>query len=214
MPLPEPDWERLSQVAEGLAYTVEMVRYAITDRGFSITDVCRWSNDGVDFVQLRAKSLDAGVLAKLARVILADIAEVPGAKTRLLINGRADVAVAVGAAGVHLTAHPDELTPAQVRRVFALAGRPAPVISVSCHMLDEVQRARQAGVDLVLFGPVFEKRVHGEQVAAGVGLEALRAACTLAGEIPVLALGGVTAELIVDCLRAGAKGAAGIRLFG
>jgi thiamine-phosphate pyrophosphorylase len=190
-----------------------MVRYAITDRGFSIADVGRWSNDGVDFVQLRAKSLDAGVLAKLARVILADIAEVPGTKTRLLINGRADVAVAVGAAGVHLTAHPDELTPAQARRVFALAGRPAPVISISCHTLDEVQRARQAGVDLVLFGPVFEKRVHGEQASAGVGLEALREACVAAGQVPVLALGGITQQLVEACIRAGAAGVAGIRLF-
>ena len=66
---------------------------------------------------------------------------------------------------------------------------------------------------MILFGPVFEKRVDGELVIAGVGLQALHEACVAAGEIPVLALGGVTAELIEDCLRAGAKGVAGIRLF-
>jgi thiamine-phosphate pyrophosphorylase len=190
-----------------------MLRCAITNGGYLIADAGRWAQDGVDFVQLRDKTLDARELSNLARTILNDIAEVTGAKTWLLINGRADVAVAVGAAGVHLAAHPDELTPEQVRRVFALAGRPAPMISVSCHTLEEVQRARIAAVDLILFGPVFEKRVDGAQVAAGVGLEALHEACAVAGEIPVLALGGVTRDLAGECIRAGAQGIAGIRLF-
>jgi len=183
-----------------------MLRCSITDRGYLIADAGRWAAVGVDFVQLRDKSLDAGELSKLARAILKDIVEVSGKKPRLLINGRADVAIAVGAAGVHLTAHPDELSPGQVRRVFSLAVRPAPLISISCHTLEEVQRARTAAVDMILFGPVFEKR-------AGVGLDALRAACAAAGEVPVLALGGVTRELIEDCLLAGVKGVAGIRLF-
>jgi len=190
-----------------------MLRCAITDRGYLIADASRWAEDGVDFVQLRDKTLDPAHLMYFAKSFLEDIAEVPGAKTRLLINGRADVAVAAGAAGVHLTAHPDELTPEQVRRVFEIAGRPAPVISISCHALDEVHCAKEASVDLILFGPVFEKRVDGEQVSAGVGLEALHRACIAAGDIPVLALGGVTSERIDDCLRAGAKGVAGIRLF-
>ena len=190
-----------------------MLRCSITDRGYLIADAGRWAAVGVDFVQLRDKSLDAGELSKLARAILKDIVEVSGKKPRLLINGRADVAIAVGAAGVHLTAHPDELSPGQVRRVFSLAVRPAPLISISCHTLEEVQRARTAAVDMILFGPVFEKRVGVEHVSAGVGLDALRAACAAAGEVPVLALGGVTRELIEDCLLAGVKGVAGIRLF-
>jgi thiamine-phosphate pyrophosphorylase len=196
-----------------------MLRYAITDRGYSIADASRWVEARVDFVQLRDKKLDTGDLAKLARATLNAVAEIPsavfaGARPRLLINGRPDVAVAVGAAGVHLTAHPDELTPAQVRQVFAIAGKAAPLISISCHTLEEVERARVASVDMILFGPVFEKRVSGEPVSAGVGLEVLRAACAAAGEVPVLALGGVTHELMDDCLRAGARGVAGIRLFG
>jgi thiamine-phosphate pyrophosphorylase len=196
-----------------------MLRYAITDRGYSTADASRWVEARVDFVQLRDKKLDAGDLAKLARAILNDVAEISsavftGARPRLLINGRADVAVAVGAAGVHLTAHPDELAPAQVRQVFAIVGKAAPLISISCHTLEEVQRTKAAGVDFILFGPVFEKRVSGEQVSAGIGLQALREACTVAGDIPVLALGGVTQDLIEDCVRAGARGVAGIRLFG
>jgi len=191
-----------------------MLRCAITDRGYLIADAHRWAEDGIDFVQLRDKTLDAAHLMYFAKSILEDIAEVPHARTRLLINGRADVAIAAGAAGVHLTAHPDELTPEQVRQVFASAGKLAPVISISCHRLAEVQRACAANVNMILFGPVFEKRVKGEQVSEGIGLEALHHACELAGEVPVLALGGVTPELIDECLRAGAKGVAGIRLFG
>jgi len=190
-----------------------MLRYAIIDRGYSPSDIHRWAESGVDFVQLRDKALDAGDLAQLARTILTDLAQITTTRPRLLINGRVDVAIAVGAAGVHLTAHPDELTPEQVRRVFTSAAKPAPVISISCHTLEEVQRAKTANVDLILFGPVFEKRVQGEQVSAGVGLEILREACALAGEIPVLALGGVTPDRIDDCLHAGARGVAGIRLF-
>src|SRR5580698_2318201 len=190
-----------------------MLRCAITNRGYLIADAGRWAEDGVDYVQLRDKTLDVAHLMYCEKSIMEDIAEVPGAKTKLLINGRADVAVAVGAAGVHLTAHPDELTPEQVRRIFAIAEKPAPIISISCHTLEEVQRARVATVDLILFGPVFEKRVAEEQISAGAGLAALHEACVAAGDIPVLALGGIAAENIDDCLRAGAKGVAGIRLF-
>lgn len=189
-----------------------MLRCAIIDHGYSAADATRWAEQRVDFVQLRDKALDAGELAKIARAILNDLAQIPKGP-RLLINGRADVAVAVGAAGVHLTAHADELTPEQVRTIFAFAGKPAPQISVSCHAISEVVRARAAAVDLILFGPVFEKRVSGEKVSAGVGLVALHDACRAAGTIPVLALGGVTPELIDDCVRAGAAGVAGIRLF-
>jgi thiamine-phosphate pyrophosphorylase len=205
---------RSSHIAERLTYTVEMLRCAITDRGYSPADARRWAENGVEFVQLRDKSMDAGELAKLARAILKDLAQISGTGPRLLINNRTDVAIAAGAAGVHLTAHADELIPEQVRQVFAIAARPAPVISISCHTLEEVQRARTASVDLILFGPVFEKRVGGKQVSAGVGLEVLHEACVAAGDIPVLALGGVTSELSEDCLRAGARGVAGIRLFG
>jgi len=195
-----------------------MLRCAITERGYLSTDASRWAEEDVDFVQFRDRTLDAARLMYFAKSILEDIAEFPGAaiagtRPRLLINGRADVAVAAGAAGVHLTAHPDELTPTQVRRIFEIAGKPAPLISISCHTLEEVHRARAAAVDLILFGPIFEKRVESEQVAAGVGLQTLHEACAAAGEVPVLALGGVTRELIDDCLSAGAKGVAGIRLF-
>ena len=200
-----------------------MLRYAITQadrfgegdaarQAGLLADAERWAAEGMDYVQLREKDLLAGDLLTLTRGMVT-VFRRHGGRTKLLVNGRADVAVGGGADGVHLTAHPDELTPEQVRRVFALAGVKEPVVSVSAHTLSEVERARDGGADLILFGPVFEKRVGGEVVVEGTGLERLREACVAAGDVPVLALGGVISENACVCLGAGAAGTAGIRLF-
>jgi thiamine-phosphate pyrophosphorylase len=199
-------------------YTDGMLRYAITSgldadlSGASIANARRWAGQGVDYVQLREKHREAGDLIALARA-MKQIFSTNGSHARLLINSRADIAVVAGADGVHLTSRPGELTAEQVRRVFAASGSGEPVVSVSCHTVAEVQRAVAGRVDLILFGPVFEKRVAGDVVVAGVGLEALREACVIAGKTPVLALGGVTAENAEACIEAGAAGVAGIRLF-
>jgi len=190
-----------------------MLRCAITSSSYSMGDGRRWAQDGIDYIQLREKKMNAAELTGLARTILEEIATMPQAKTKLLINGRPDVAVAAGAAGVHLTSHPDELTPEQVRTIFAVSTDDAPVISVSCHTLDEVRRAHEARVDLILFGPVFEKRVARQLIQDGSGLKMLEAACRAAEGTPVLALGGVTTENTADCVAAGAAGIAAIRLF-
>jgi thiamine-phosphate pyrophosphorylase len=194
-----------------------MLRYAITSgKGLGDANVSQarlWAFEGVDYVQLREKEMEAGELVRVARAMVA-IFRGEDARTKLLVNGRADVAVAAGADGVHLTSRPGELTAGQVRRVFAAAGRGDPVVSASCHTLEDVRRAMRGGVDLVLFGPVFEKREAGRVVVTGVGLEALQEACELARGTPVLALGGVTKANTMLCWEAGAAGVAGIRLFG
>ena len=182
-----------------------MIRYAITTgEEDAAAAAARWVAHGVDFVQLRDKSLDSGEIARRARALLGPLRET---KIKLMINGRVDVALAVKAAGVHLTSHPDELTPAQVRVLM-----PEAIVSVSCHTIDEVERAREDCANWILFGPVFEKRVWGMVVADGVGLEALREACAAAPG-KVLALGGVTAQNVCECIDAGAAGVAAIRLF-
>jgi thiamine-phosphate pyrophosphorylase len=195
---------------------INVIRYAITGQSGVYPSEAellplarRWATDSINFVQLREKHTDAGPLTTLARKLLAAL----GPHTKLLINGRTDVAIAAGAAGVHLTASPDELTPHQVRRVFALAGRPEPTISVSCHTLEAAQRARDAGVNMILFGPVFEKRVDGALAVNGVGLGALQRVCAAVAPLKVLALGGVTRNNAQQCIDAGAAGIAGIRLF-
>ena len=196
-----------------------MIRYAISagdarefDHGALLEDARRWAAAGIGFVQLREKQLKAAELVALAASMVEVFARY-GPPTRLLINARADIAVAARADGVHLTSKPGELTPAQVRQVFAYAGLPRAIVSVSCHTLDEVRRAGEAGADLILFGPVFEKRVGGDVVSQRVGLDALRQACEAAIGTPVLALGGITADKVSDCEAAGAAGVAAIRLF-
>ena len=194
-----------------------MVRYAITSgvegrsREALLTDARRWADEGLEFVQLREKWMSVGELVALAKGMVGVFREA-GGRTKLLVNGRADVAVVAGVDGVHLTSRAGELTAEQVRRVFAAGGREA-VVSVSCHSVEEVRRVAGVGVDLILFGPVFEKRVAGKVVVAGVGIEALWEACAVAAGVRTLALGGVTGANVATCLEAGAAGVASIRVF-
>jgi thiamine-phosphate pyrophosphorylase len=168
--------------------------------------------DGIDLIQLREKDLAPAEVAALAREILKAI-ELAGSSTKLLINSRADIAIATGAHGVHLTASPGELTPTQVRGLYASANLPAPIISISCHTIEDVKRASNDHAYAILFAPVFEKVIAGQTIAAGSGLDELRTACVAASPIPVYALGGVTLDNAPSCIEAGAAGIAGIRLF-
>jgi thiamine-phosphate pyrophosphorylase len=174
---------------------------------------------GVDLIQLREKDLPARELERLAREAARAIRENAGPnRTRLLINSRADVAIAAGADGVHLRA--DDVTASEARAIFSKASVPAPIIGVSCHSPAEVRRAEAQGASFVVFGAVFEK-----SGAPGQSLAALREACgkapapgveaaaVPAATMPVLALGGVTVENAGACLATGAAGIAAIRLF-
>ena len=162
---------------------------------------------GVDFIQLREKDLPPRDLETLARATRLGT-ENRQLKTGLFINSRSDVAIACGAAGVHLPT--DDLSPSEVRKIWATAGNAArPLISVSCHSADEVARAASEQADFALFAPVFEKKKAPH--ASPAGLDGLREACRQ--KIPILALGGVTLENARACLDAGAAGIAAIRLF-
>ena len=198
-----------------------MHRYAITSRALfpgdeaqkqsALVHQCaRWSREGIDYIQLREKDLPAAPLAQLARNILQSIS---ASKTKLLINTRADVALATNAHGVHLTAAPGELTPTQVRQLYAANNNPAPIITISCHTLEDIHRAVPHKPNAILFAPIFGKAVAGETVVPAAGLDKLREACTAAAPIPIYALGGITHENAAPCLEAGAAGIAGIRLF-
>lgn len=186
-----------------------------------------WAAHRVAFVQLREKNLSARDQVELARAMLHAIRATAGqekaGQTRLLINGRPEVALAAGADGVHLPSGPNALAPAEVRAIFAAAAVPAkpPCISIACHTLTEVEAARQQAVDCILFAPVFEKIVRSDPTSdpsqphrlPGTGLPLLEEACRVAGPVPVFALGGVTAENAAQCLQAGAAGIAAIRLM-
>lgn len=206
----------------------QRLRYAITDRtqfsrngmelhassdwqaGF-YRQVARLAAEGVDFLQLREKDLRAAELASLGRGILRILRPF---SMRLLINARADVAIAIGAHGVHLPSSPEELTPAQVHELYAHASLPAPIVTVACHSIEDIVRHRDEPISAILFGPVFEKVISGKKASVeATGLKLLHQACLAAAPVPVLALGGITAENTSACLQAGAGGIAGIRLF-
>jgi thiamine-phosphate pyrophosphorylase len=200
-----------------------VLRYAITSRALFPGDDRRrqaalveqaagWAAANVDVIQLREKDLPASALIELARNVLKNIG-LESSQTKLLINSRPDIALAAGAHGVHLTAASGEITPFQVRAIYADASLPPPVVTCSCHSMAEVERARDNCVDAILFAPVFGKSVAGEIVSNGQGLDKLRAACLKAAPVPVYALGGVTLANADACLEAGASGIAGIRLF-
>ena len=170
---------------------------------------------GVDYIQLREKDLPSRELEALAKTAIQMVREQRTANnlrpaTRLLINSRTDVAMAVGADGVHLRS--DDVQPADVRSIWAQVqerggqDRESPLVAVSCHTLADVARIESDGADFDVFGPLFEK--GGSETA---GLAALRQACK--ARVPVLALGGVTLENVRACLATGASGIAAIRLF-
>jgi thiamine-phosphate pyrophosphorylase len=209
---------------------LHMLRYCITDRASleagtnsldALFERILEIAPGIDFLQIRERDLPAAELERFVTRVMAALAELPRAP-QVLINHRADVAVACALAaagrdwampGVHLRSGAGKLSPGQVRALYSAAELQPPLVSVSCHTVEEVRRAAEQQVDLILSGPVFEKAVEGEIVQPGSGLELLRAAFLAAGTVPVLALGGVTAANSPECLAAGAAGIAGIRLF-
>lgn len=172
---------------------------------------------GVDYIQLREKDLRARDLESLAREAVSVLtrlrAENGGLRTKLLINSRADVALAASANGVHLRS--DDISPQEVRAIWKQCGADSPVrelpsraplVAVSCHTPQEVNKAAHDKADFAVFGPVFEKKA-----ASPTGLALLHQACQ--ANIPVLALGGVTLSNAQSCLEVGAGGIAAIRLF-
>jgi thiamine-phosphate pyrophosphorylase len=179
--------------------------YLVTDRRATagrplavVLDACLGA--GLPALQLREKDLPAGELVRLASDLRARTGR-HGA--RLLVNDRVDVALAVGADGVHLPA--TGLPPAAARRLIG----PARLIGVSTHAATEVEAAAAGGADFAVFGPVYEtpsKRTDGEPQ----GLDRLAAACRRS-VLPVLAIGGVTAERVGEVRAAGAAGVAVIR---
>jgi thiamine-phosphate pyrophosphorylase len=163
---------------------------------------------GVDWIQLREKDLSPRELEYLTGEALRAVRD-HSATTKLLINGRTDIALACGADGVHLPA--GEVAASEVRALWMRCRASSPWIGVSAHTAADVHDARASAADFAVFAPIFEKVPTG---TPGIGLEALRAACAEAGDgCAVLALGGVTLSNAHDCIEAGAAGVAGIRLF-
>jgi thiamine-phosphate pyrophosphorylase len=180
---------------------VDFRLYLITDRHLTRVPlpeaVQQALRGGVRAVQVREKDLPVQELLALAQG-LRNITRKFGA--RLFINDRVDVAVAVGADGVHL-GH-KSMPAAAVRKIVG----EKMLIGVSTHSLAEAMNAERAGADFITFGPIFvtpSKMKFG----APTGVEALGSVKEHV-RIPVLGLGGIVLDNILLVLRAGADGIA------
>lgn len=175
--------------------------YLVTDdgclQGRALIDcVCEALEGGVTLVQYRAKTASSAEMYAEALQLkaLCDSFNVP-----LIINDRLDIAMAVGAAGVHLGQ--DDLPCAAARRILGEDY----LIGVSAHNPAEAKAALQSGADYLGCGAVFGTATKAD--VKKLGTEGLTAICRDKG-LPVVGIGGVTADNYREVRAAGADGAA------
>jgi thiamine-phosphate pyrophosphorylase len=179
---------------------------------------------GVDYIQLREKDLSIRELEFLARDAVRCVRD-NSTTTKLLINSRTDVALAVRSDGVHLTT--TDFSASDARAIWFSGNKKREtgngLFAVSCATPKAVRLAESHGANFAVLAPIFEKQGTDR---APLGLDALRIAAGVdvpvdrrveAGDnrnhMPVFALGGVTLENASECIRAGAAGVAAIRMF-
>ncbi len=155
---------------------------------------------GIDVLVLRESDLDARVYVPLAARL---VARALGTAAAVVVNDRADVAIAAGA-GLHLKSDSPPAT-----RVRTLVGHTT-TIGRSAHRAGEIE-AGQEGVDYWLVGTVFPSASKPDRSSV-TGTSALSAAVSVA-RAAVFALGGITAANAAACRDAGAAGVAGIEIF-
>lgn len=176
--------------------------YPITDRQLSglshAEQVKRLIDGGANFIQLREKHLppidflrDAEAAAKVA----------DNSGVTLIINDRVDIAMAIGARGVHLGQ--DDMPVAAARRLC----KDRALIGFSTHTQHQMEAAVQLPIDYVAFGPIFTTRTKQDHDPT-VGLDQLRAIKTTAAERPLVAIGGITFANVEAVLEAGADSVA------
>lgn len=179
-------------------YDLYVISDPVLARGRSHVEVARAALEGgADAIQIRDKSSTAYNLSLVAAEIQ-PLARKFGAA--FFVNDRVDVALLAGADGVHVGQ--DDLPAREARRILP---RPC-LIGVSAGTREEARRAERDGADYIGAGPVFataSKPDAGEPL----GLERL-AEIAAAVAIPVVAIGGITAENVTQVFAAGASGAA------
>jgi thiamine-phosphate pyrophosphorylase len=171
-----------------------LIRYRITN-GLYSRDPEAWLRDignDADYIQIRECDLTARDLAALVRKVQSRV------RVPILVNDRADVAIACGAAGVHLRSH--SVRPMEVKRLAPL------LLSVACHEMDDIER--NIGADFLIVAPIFHP-ISKVDTRPPLGLDFLTQ-FTAESPVPVLALGGITEQNAPLCVAAGAAGIAGI----
>lgn len=176
--------------------------YAITDTQISglshAEQVAALCAGGASLIQLREKRLTARQFQDEARLALA-VARKCGAN--ILINDRVDIAIAVGADGVHLGQ--DDLPPDAARK---LLGDQA-IIGFSTHTLEDVARALHYRLDYIAIGPIFPTRTKKDPEPV-VGLSGLTRVRLASGSVPLVAIGGIDLGNSPSVFAAGADSVA------
>jgi thiamine-phosphate pyrophosphorylase len=176
--------------------------YSITDERLSglshAEQVARLADGGARVVQLREKHLSPREFYREAEEALR-VARERGVK--LIVNDRADVALALGADGLHLGQ--DDMPPEAAR---ALLGDGA-IIGFSTHNVAQAVEAARLPVDYVAIGPVFATSSKSNPDPV-VGLEGVARVREAVGHIPLVAIGGITRENARAVLEAGADSVA------
>jgi thiamine-phosphate pyrophosphorylase len=144
----------------------------------------------------RDRSATGAALTRAAERLLA-LARPPEAA--VFVNGRPDVATAVQAHGLQLGG--GDLSARDARRIFRRGW-----IGRSVHAMDEAALAVDEGADFLLVGNIYQTASHPGRPAAG--LELVRAAAALGR--PVIAIGGIDADRVLEVRAAGAYGVAAI----
>ncbi len=175
--------------------------YAVTDRSWlgngTLSDAVEAAlRGGATMVQLREKSLTQADFLQEAKTLAALCArfQIP-----FLINDNLEIALACNADGVHVGQ--DDMDPQKAR---ALLG-PGKILGVSAHTVDQALAAEKTGADYLGVGAVFSTAT--KQDAASVPLETVREICQ-AVSIPVVAIGGISADNILSLQNSGVVGAA------
>lgn len=176
--------------------------YPITDTQISglshAEQVALFAERGAAVVQLREKRATAFEFYEQARAALAIACE---RGVQLIINDRVDIALALGAAGVHLGQ--DDLPSAAARR---LLGDDA-VIGYSTHSVSQALKACSLPIDYLAIGPIFASTTK-ENPDPVVGLAGIAAVRKEIGDLPLVAIGGITPANAPDVIAAGADSVA------
>ena len=176
--------------------------YPITDThisGLSHADqVALFAEGGATLVQLRDKHASPLHFYEQAKAALEVATQ---RRVQLIVNDRADIALAVGAAGVHLGQ--DDLPPEAARR---LLGSEA-VIGYSSHTVEQALAAATLPIDYLAIGPVFATSTK-QDPSPVVGLNGVRAVREAIGGLPLVAIGGITHANARDVIEAGADSVA------
>ena len=178
--------------------------YLVTDRGLAqgretVAIVRAAIAGGVTCVQLREKHWGTGAFIDEARTLKALL---DGLTTRipLIINDRLDVALAIGADGVHLGQ-----TDMHIRDARRLVGH-SMIIGISAESVTDALRAEAEGADYIGISPVFATPTKAD-TASPLGLEGIRQ-IRAAGSLPLVAIGGIHQQNASAVIRAGADGVA------